>query len=345
MRNQSIAIAVFTGLLSVQGFAAPAQNAAGGGAAPAPAPAAPAKAAPAPAAPAPAAPAKAAPAPARNTPAPAQPAQNGLRNNNTNPPRTPPSNNQTSAGEHGDIHNQQGRAPGSIQPPANAQEAQNNLRAQNQRTAQNGEGRFDGRRNTRGRRGGVGQTPYITGWLPYSWWYNGGSYWNQPDNDFQYNNQETANNSSAPATPAPANVPSALPPTPAQDQAKAKNQLEAAPSYRQAVAELAKAQAAYDTASAKALDKLKKNPEYQALIKQRDQAEDKVEAVQASAKIPSPAQVTPAAQKKLDVNSKITRMEQDAIQNDPEAAAAKSRIVDLNAQVQTYRKQAQNAGQ
>ena len=74
-------------------------------------------------------------------------------------------------------------------------------------------------------------------------------------------------------------------------------------------------------------------------VQQRDQAEKKVEAVQASAKIPSAEQVTPAAQKKLDIKSHITRMEQDAINNDPAAAAAKSRIVDLNAQVQTMRKQ------
>jgi len=320
MRNQSLAIAVFAGLLSVQGFAAGAEAPA----APAPAHAAPA---PARAAPAPAAPANT----PRPAPAPARPAQNGSNTNNAGAGGTPARN------------NEQGRAPGSTLPPANAQEAQNRLRANEQRTAQNGQGRNDDRRWGRGR--GRGQSVYYGGYLPYSFWYNGDSYWSQPYESYPNNDQQDDNSSSAPAAQAQ-NVPTpGSAPTPAQDQAKATNQLEGSPSYRQAVAELAKAQAAYDAASAKALEKLKKNPDYQALIQQRDHAEDKVEAVQASAKIPSPEQVTPIAQKKLDLSSKITRMEQNAIQSDPDAAAAKSRVVDLNAQVQTLKKQAQNAGQ
>lgn len=332
MRNQSLAIAVFAELLSIQGFAAAAEApAVAKTAAPAPAAPAPAPAAPAPARPAPVP----APAPAANNSRPAQPparpAQNGANPNNSGPARTPVGN------------NEQGRATGSTLPPANAQEAQNRLRANEQRTAQNGQGR-DERRWGRGRRDG--STVFYGGYLPNSWWFNGNSYWTRSyGDDVQNDNQQAANGSSTPAAPAQ-NVPTpGGAATPAQDQAKAVNQLEAAPSYRQAVADMAKAQAAYDSASGKALEKLKKNPEYQALVKQRDHAEDKVEAVQAAAKIPSPAQVTPIAQQKLNVSSKITHMEQDAIQADPDAAAAKSRLVDLNAQVQTFKKQAQNAGQ
>lgn len=332
MRNKPIAIAVFAGLLSIQGFAGAAEAPAPAKA-PAPAPAAPAPH-PAPA-PAPAPAARPAPAPAANNSHPAQPparpAQNGANETNSGPARTPAGN------------NEQGRAPGSTLPPANAQEAQNRLRANEQRTAQNPQGRNEGRWG-RGRRDG--STVFYGGYLPNSWWFNGDSYWTRPyDNDVQYGNQQATDGGSAPAAPAQ-NVPTpGGPATPAQDQAKATNQLEAAPSYRQAVAEMAKAQAAYDAASARVLEKLKKDPAYQALVQQRDHAEDKVEAVQASAKVPNPEQVTPIAQKKLDVSSKITRMEQDAIQADPDAAAAKSRLVNLNAQVQTFKKQAQNAGQ
>jgi hypothetical protein len=329
MRNQSLAVAVFAGLLSVQGFAVGAEAPAAGRApTAAPAAPAPAHAAPAPAAPAPAR--AAPPAPANNPrPAPARPAQNGSNSNNAGAGRTP-------AGT-----NEQGRAPGSTLPPANAQEAQNRLRANEQRTAQNGE-----RRNERdwghGRGRGQGQTIYYGGYMPYSWWYNGDSYWSQPYENYPNNDQQANNGGTAPAAPAQ-NMPTpGSAPTPAQDQAKSTNQLEAAPSYRQAVADMAKAQAAYDSASAKVLEKLKTDPKYQSLIQQRDHAEDKVEAVQAAAKIPSPEQVTPIAQKKLDLSSKITHMEQDAIQADPDAAAAKSRLVDLNAQVQTFKKQAQS---
>lgn len=80
------------------------------------------------------------------------------------------------------------------------------------------------------------------------------------------------------------------------------------------------------------------------MVKERDQAQEKVAAVQASARIPSPGKLTPAAQEKLDVNAQITRMEQDAIMADPVAAAAKARLVDANERVQAFRKQAQNAG-
>ena len=115
------------------------------------------------------------------------------------------------------------------------------------------------------------------------------------------------------------------------------------PEYRQLMADLKKAQNEYEAASQRALEKVKSNPEYQALVKQRDQAQDTVEAVQASAKIPNPDRVTPAAEKKLDLSTKITRMEQDAIAADPQASAAKARMVDLNERLTAMRKQAQGA--
>src|SRR5206468_2539314 len=109
--------------------------------------------------------------------------------------------------------------------------------------------------------------------------------------------------------------------------AQSADQLEGMPEYRLLMAELKKAQNQYETASARALEKVKAKPEYQALVKERDQANQQVEAVQASAKVPPPVErVAPVAEKKLDVSTKITRMEQDAIAADPQASAAKARM-------------------
>jgi uncharacterized protein YdcH (DUF465 family) len=117
------------------------------------------------------------------------------------------------------------------------------------------------------------------------------------------------------------------------------------PEYRQALAELQQAQSEYVRISADVLDKLKKgDAEYQTLLAQRDRAEDQVEAVQASARIPAPEAVTPAAQKKLDLKSKITRKEQSALAADPQARAAKARLTEANERVNAMRQQARGAG-
>jgi hypothetical protein len=109
--------------------------------------------------------------------------------------------------------------------------------------------------------------------------------------------------------------------------------------------EFQSAQQAYEDTSARILAKLRKDPEYQRLVAERDRAEDHVEAVQAGAKIPpSPERVTPAAQRKLNVSSKITKMEQDAIAADPEASAAKAKMVEANARLSALRKQAEASG-
>jgi hypothetical protein len=93
------------------------------------------------------------------------------------------------------------------------------------------------------------------------------------------------------------------------------------------------------------LAKVRKDPEYQRVVAERDRAEDHVEAVQAGAKIPpNPERVTPAAQHKLNVSSKITKMEQDAIAADAEASAAKAKMVEANARLSALRKQAEASG-
>jgi uncharacterized protein YdcH (DUF465 family) len=133
--------------------------------------------------------------------------------------------------------------------------------------------------------------------------------------------------------------------SPTQDQAKALNQLEAMPEYRRALAELQQAQTELDTVSTRVLDKLKTgDADYQALLNERDRAEDRVEAVQAAARVPSPEAVTPAAQKKLDLKSRITKKEQAAVAADPEARAAKARVAEANERVTAMRQQARGAG-
>jgi hypothetical protein len=140
----------------------------------------------------------------------------------------------------------------------------------------------------------------------------------------------------APTTP---NVPAT--PSPAQST----NAVQGMPAYSQALVEFKAAQQAYEDASARVLAKLHKDPEYQRLVAQRDRAEERVAAVQAGAKIPPSAErVIPAAQQKLNVSSKITNMEQDAIAADPEAATAKGRMVEANARLSALRKQAEASG-
>jgi uncharacterized protein YdcH (DUF465 family) len=182
-------------------------------------------------------------------------------------------------------------------------------------------------------------------------WFGGHSYWNPPVDGYGSGfyrgdgtyDSDTAQNQPAPPPPTPPNPADTTSPT--QDQAKALNQLEGMPEYRQALAELQQAQSEYVRISADVLDKLKKgDAEYQTLLAQRDRAEDQVEAVQASARIPAPEAVTPAAQKKLDLKSKITRKEQSALAADPQARAAKARLTDANERVNAMRQQARGAG-
>jgi hypothetical protein len=177
----------------------------------------------------------------------------------------------------------------------------------------------------------------LYGWAPYSWWYNGNSYW-WPPTDGGYEGGSYSDRDSN-------YVPPAVPPdtaTPTDEQAKALNQLEGMPEYRHALTELKQAQADYDAASARVLDKVKENADYQALVKERDRAEDRVEALQAGARIPSPEQVTPAAQRKLEVSAKITRMEQQAINADPQARSAKAKLQEATDRVTAMRQQARD---
>jgi len=187
----------------------------------------------------------------------------------------------------------------------------------------------------------------VYGWAPYTFW-SGSSYWGPPLGGYGegwYRDDDGGGASADDYTPPSNNTPPVAPPadttTPTQEQARALNALEANPDYRAALADLKKAEAEYASASASVIAKLKKeSPEYRALVKERDDAKEEVEAVQASAKIPNPESVTPAAQKKLDVKSEITRMEQDAIARDPRASEAKAKVAELSARVAAMRQEA-----
>jgi hypothetical protein len=175
----------------------------------------------------------------------------------------------------------------------------------------------------------------LYGWAPYSWWYNGNSYWDGYDGS-SYSDRDTGSSDY---------VPPAVPPDtaiPTDEQAKALNQLEGMPDYRRALTEVKQAQADYDAASARVLDKVKEKADYQALVKERDRAEDRVEALQAGARIPSPERVTPVAQRKLEVSAKITRMEQQAINADPQARSAKAKLQEATDRVTAMRQQARD---
>jgi hypothetical protein len=181
------------------------------------------------------------------------------------------------------------------------------------------------------------------GWAPYSWWFSGNSYWWPPmedyGNPYDYDNQNRRPYDEGTASTLPPETPATPPDTspPTLEQAKALNQLEASPDYRLALADLKLAQHDYDSARDRVLEKLKKNPEYQALVEKRDHAAEHVEAVQAAARIPNPESVTPAAQRKLDINAKVTRMEQAALDADPSAHAAEETLVKAKARVAAMR--------
>jgi len=177
----------------------------------------------------------------------------------------------------------------------------------------------------------------LYGWAPYGWWYRDNSYWWPPSDDggaYDYqDNRASDERLTAPIEPV-------TPPdtsSPTLDQAKALNELEASPDYRLALADLKLAQSDFDSARARVLEKLKKNDQYQALVKERDQAAEHVEAVQAAARIPNPEAVTPTAQRKLDVKAKITQMEKAAIDADPAARAAQERLDKAQARVTAMR--------
>jgi hypothetical protein len=188
--------------------------------------------------------------------------------------------------------------------------------------------------------------PQTYGFAPYTWWFNGNSYWFPPVWDDGYDgdrNDGYAANDGYDVAPTVPSVPAT--PSPAQVQAQSTNAVQGMPAYSQALVEFKAAQQAYEDASARVLAKLRKDPEYQRLVARRDRAEDRVEAAQAGAKIPPSAErMTPAAQQKLNVSSKITNMEQDAIAADPEAAAAKAKMVEANARLSALRKQAEASG-
>jgi hypothetical protein len=195
--------------------------------------------------------------------------------------------------------------------------------------------------------------PQQYGWAPNTWWYNGNNYWMPPawNNGYygngypgdgyraadDYNNDNRYDRVASPPTPPT--------PSPTQEQARAANALQGSSAYTQAMADFKAAQAAYDDAVARVMDRLRRDPEYQRLVAQRERADERVGAVQAGARIePNPDRVLPAAQQKLQISSKVTKMEQDAIAADPQASAAKAKLVEANERLTALRKQGEVGG-
>ena len=186
--------------------------------------------------------------------------------------------------------------------------------------------------------------PGVLPWYGYHtpWWYGD----DNPNYGGSWRDRDDYRRDAPPPPPAvTATPPPALTPSPATEQAKAINALEASPVYRQALADASAAEEAYTLAERRVLDRLKRdNPRYRQLREEKAAATDRVEAVQAAARIPSPDRVTPAAQAKLEVGSELTRTEQEAVAADPEASAAKAKLTQAQQRVTVMRKQAQAGG-
>jgi len=374
---QSVLIASVLGVLtpltvsaqSAKPQAAPAK------AAPAPAPAQPGLARPAPAQPAPAAPGNTGAGQNSQQPNPSQGRNEPGQGNAGQPPKNagqPPMNNDPTRGNPDPRVNPIGVNP--VNPPAGAgpiggrglptpptrtgrDTIPNN--GQNGITAPGAPG-VDDRGRFRDGRGRQRQQPYViipNQFAPWGWYNNSGWHWRHGD-DYrnywgQFNENDDRDDSAANTAPpvAPPVAPPIAPatPSPAQDQARAINALEGSPDYRQALAELAKAEEQQTLANRKVMEQLKQNSEYQRLMTKKQAADNRVEAVQASAAIPGnevaapAAKVTPAAQVKLDIGSEMTRMEREAIAADPAASAARDRLSQAQQRVAGMRKAAQSA--
>jgi len=182
-------------------------------------------------------------------------------------------------------------------------------------------------------------------WSFYSpgvhWPYGGySSSYSEQVNDYDNNGyrNDSAGDTAQPEAPQPAvpEVPSAV-----VDQAKAINALEASAEYRQALGDLAKAEEDQTLAYQKVLEQLKQNPVHQRLAADKQAAADRIQAIQATAPLPAPELLTPAAQAKLEVGAKLTRMEQEAVAADPAASAARTRLTQAQQKVLQMRQTAQ----
>jgi hypothetical protein len=169
-------------------------------------------------------------------------------------------------------------------------------------------------------------TVYGDPWWGYSGNWNSGWYGNGYTNTGYYNDvQYTPSSSTDNSTPPPeTSTPSQNTQTPAGNEAELENAVNRSPQMAAADAAVQSAQSAYDSERERVLASLTQKPEYEQAIARRHQAASDLRAVQASpASRPS---VVSAASAKLDAADDVTKMQEQAIANDPAAAAAKTHL-------------------
>ena len=168
-------------------------------------------------------------------------------------------------------------------------------------------------------------------WYPYGW--DNSDY---GDNGGYNSPNDTSTGSTSTDTGNPAgmnNAPPPAPPVPAGPSAAAvaaaiDNAINNSPAMIAANQVVQNAEAAFNSAKAAALEKLKQQPEYQAAAARRHAAAQQLHAVRTATPPPQPADLLPPAQAKLEAGDEVTRMEEKAITADPAASTARKQLQD-----------------
>ena len=166
------------------------------------------------------------------------------------------------------------------------------------------------------------------GW-PYT--FDEDPYWYDNNNGAVSQATDTPNNAPAPVPNAVVNppVPLAAPvpagPSPAAVAAQAANAVDKSPEMIAANKEVGDAQRAYDNERARVLKSLGDKPEYQQLLAKKHAAAKDVATAKLTGQ-PQPV-VTDAASEKLDASDEVTKMREQAVTADADAAAAKKRLI------------------
>ena len=103
---------------------------------------------------------------------------------------------------------------------------------------------------------------------------------------------------------------------------KIKKQVEGTPEWKDAAAGAREAQSAYTAAAKTVRDALEKGPEFKAAVAERDKRRAERDALRGDDKA-KPEERTQAAVAALNADSKVSRMEKDAVAADPAVVRAK----------------------
>ena len=172
----------------------------------------------------------------------------------------------------------------------------------------------------------------------YGWYgasYPEGAYFEEPaytDNNNANNGSNNQSNSTAqqtqPQTNNQAGNQTGETISPAAAQAQLTNAVDKSPAMMSANAAVQSAQLAYDNERVRVMATLTHKPEYEQALAKKNQAADQVNEVKEMSKPTTAptAAVTNAATVKLDASGDVTKMEEQAIAADPQAADAKSRL-------------------